>query len=483
MPDVAQADIIKRSITRGDIDESQGGVLRVMLPYSGNYGLSLMNLPPEPPGYWSPDRDWVLASTLHKESNWAAAISIATTKMTSLAWEVESDIALRAKRGQELFLHANAGKGWVHFLSQHLTSYLTQDNGCFVELVRGTKSFGSRIIGIMHLDPHRCTRTGDPEIPVIYRDRKGRLHELKAHQVIAMADSPDISETWNGIGMCAASRAYHAIFKQYSIEWYLREKVSGLHPLAIYLVNGVLDKQLQGAVEAAKEGVISRGLASFMGAVIVGLPSDNAPGLVTIPLSELPNNFDRKQELDAALLVYSNSIGLDPQDLQPLSGAALGTGAQSQVLDEKGKGRGLTAWRQQWTHNTNEFILPELVSFVFIERDYRDQEKQALVSKLRAEVAKTRIEAGITVAMEEKQMLVDMDEIDKKFLETDMTPGDSLSDTEKPVTDDSGEIPETDTELPPVEDVITKEVDEISQLIEQEKASAIELYEKAIEKV
>ena len=68
--------------------------------------------------------------------------------------------------------------------------------------------------------------------------------------------------------------------------------------------------------------------------------SVTAPGIATIPLADFPDNFNRRDELDIAILGYANNLGLDPQDLQPLTGQALGTGAQSQVLNEKAKGKG-----------------------------------------------------------------------------------------------------------------------------------------------
>lgn len=95
---------------------------------------------------------------------------------------------------------------------------------------------------------------------------------------------------------------------------------------------------------------------------------------VLVTLAELPDRFNRKEETDLAILTYANSIGLDVQDLQPLTGQQLGAGAQSQVLDEKSKGKGLAAWRQGFMHELNEAVLDERTTFAFIENDYRDQE-------------------------------------------------------------------------------------------------------------
>jgi len=172
-----------------------------------------------------------------------------------------------------------------------------------------------------------------------------------------------------------------------------------------------------------------------------------APEVAVVPLSELPDRFNRREEFDIALLTYANNIGLDPQDLQPLTGQALGTGAQSQVLDEKSKGKVLATWRQEFTHYVNEYLLDELTSFAFIEKDYRDMERQAQISKARAEVSKLRIEAGITQPAQEMQVLVDLDELPKEFMPADAT-GDSLSDTEKPEQEAAEQAAGQDEEMP-----------------------------------
>jgi hypothetical protein len=210
-----------------------------------------------------------------------------------------------------------------------------------------------------------------------------------------------------------------------------------------------LNNQLAGAVAAAKEDELAKGVAAYMGAVIVGVPSETQANLVTIPLAELPDRFNRKEEFDIAALTYANAIGLDPQDLQPITGQSLGSGAQSQVLDDKTRGKGLSMWAQDFTHAMNEYVFDDMTTFHFVEDDYRDKERNAQVSKLRAEVSKLRIEAGITSAAEEKQVMVDENELPKELLPEDMTPGETLDDTEKPDVGTEDE-PEAETDTPNV---------------------------------
>lgn len=428
MPD----SFIQQSVTAADIGKVANGIINLYVPIM--WDRSTISLPPELPVFWSWARDETLRATIHHEAMWAAAVGITITKVASKAWEIKSDSELRSRRFQELFLNADTENiGWVQFLSKHLRDFLTTDNGAFVEIVRDGKGENAKITGIRHLDSRRCQRTGDPEIPILFRDRLNRYHELKKYQVMMFADMPDPSELYFGVGLCSASRAYRAIYKLAAIETYLAEKVAGLRPLAIHIVNGMIQSQIEGAVEAAREQQVARGVAAYMGAVIVGVPSDKPPAIATIPLAELPDRFQRKEEFDISILTYADALGLDPQDLQPLTGQSLGSGAQSVVLHDKAAGKGLVSWQQQWTHQVNNLILPDKVSFEFVEKDYRDMEQKATIRKARAEGVKLMIDAGMIMPNQGVELLVNEDELPKEFLQAQTVQEGAISDTEKPL--------------------------------------------------
>lgn len=478
--------IISKSVTAKDTNEVRNGqVINMIVPFLP--AQTLGNLPPELPAYWSPHRDALLRATVVKEAFWGSAISIAITKIASLGWEIQSEYPRLRNRYHELLLEADTIRvGWVSFLSKVLRDYLTTDNGAFIEIVRATKSAGSAIIGLRHLDSLRCTRTGDPEKPVLYRDRIGQIHELRDYQIISMSDMPDPSDTWYGVGVCAASRAYASVYKLSTIEWYLREKIGGLHPLAIYIVNGVLDKQLKDAVQTVEQEKTARGLVSYMGAVIVGVPDDAAPQVAVIPLAELPDRFNRKEEFDIALLNYADAIGLDIQDLQPLSGQPIGTGTQSQTLADKAKGKGLASFRMDFIHALNTYVLPETCQFVFIEKDYRDLTQAASISQMLAGVSKLRIEAGITTAEQERKILVAKDELPKELLEeaAPKPPEEEQSEPTDEEGEDFGDISDSEkpkTERATLQGVSDEENEDTEKALRSELANALAIYEKSLE--
>lgn len=439
LPNIPDKELLKKSVTSGDFTQyERDGVVNLLIPYAG-WGVDRIDLPPKLPPYWSWSRDDVLRATVFREGFWSAAVGIAISKIAAKGFEVSGEGPQRRERARDLILYADGRQiGWSTFVSKHLRDYLLTDNGAFVEVIRAGKGWGSRIMGIRHLDSRRCTRTGDPETPVLYRDRRGNMHELKFHQVMTFAELADGGETYYGTGLCAASRAYTQIYKLAGLEWYMNEKVRGMRPLAIHIVNGLLDKQVKGAVESAKDQAVSQGVTSHMGAVIVAVPAQNTPGLVTIPLAELPDGFDRKGEFDIAVLTYANALGLDPQELQPLSTGNLGTGTQSMVLHQKAKGRGLATWQSDWVHKINEWVMPDKITFTFTEDDLDDDSKKSANQQARAAVGKLRVEAGFTTADQERQILADAGDIPKEFLDEDITPGGSLDDDEKEPDDKTG---------------------------------------------
>ncbi len=422
----------RRSVTADEVTQAtKNGVVNYF--YMPQDSGSMFSLPPNLPQFWSQKRDDFLAATIYHEDMWQSAVGVATTKMAALGFVVKSEIGLRARKGHDLLMASEAGMGWVNFISKHMQAFLLTGNGAFVEIVRATRSNGSRVLGLMHLDPHRCVRTGDPQIPVLYRDRRGAIHEMKAHQVFMLSDMPDHRELYYGVGHCAAERAYNTIYKMAAIEQFMREKVAGRKPLAIHFLSGVLKSHVDDILQSAQGEAARRGVQSYMGAAIATIAGDQPPQLVTVPLAEIPSGFVPEEERQNAYLIYARALGLDVQDIAPLSsGKGLGTATQSRVLDEKSKGMGATvAWRQAFTHMINEFVFGEYVNFYFVEKDYRDEQNAATVANARAQFVSSAIQSGVITAQQGLQMLVDSKDLPRDFLPSDQLAVESYSDYER----------------------------------------------------
>lgn len=436
--------------------------------------------------YWSSVRDAQLRRSIHLESMWASALNKAITKVSARGWEIKDtdESSLRTKRGQQLLLNAENNQGWVSFVGRHLRDYLTTDNGAFVEIVRASPAAGSKILGLMHLDSLRCIRTGDPDYPVIYRDRLGREHLLRSYQVLMFVDMPSPEETYNGVGFCATSRAYRTIYKLAAMEQYLYEKASGSGATGLVFLQGVSPTSYETAMKSADNEQVSKGAYYYKGKVVVPVLGDTEIKEVEIPLKDLPDGFDLEQERKNAYLIYANAIGVPVQDIQPLSGQGLGTGTQTVILAEAEEGQGMAAWAKQWEHHANEDVFPETTTFAWSERDLRDQKAAADIALVRAQARAAQIASGEITAGIALQIAVDVGDVPKEFLPEDLTPGDALQDDEKqdPNPVPVGETPAAvvDPNAPPVEEpppIVTKDHDPYADvrelLIDEDEAAAL----------
>jgi hypothetical protein len=432
-------DLIRHSVTVADYDRNVNGggsfdALHIFLGDLNAFGRETPGLP----AYWTRQRDYALASTLHMCSIWSSVINKAVTKQVALGWRIEDseDSTRRTSAGQDLLTFADA-TDWIQFGSRHLQDVHLCDNGVFIEVVRAANARGSRILGLMHLDSFRCTRTGYPAYPVLYQDDLGAEHALRADQVLSYADMPSPRARLHGVGMCAADRAFNAIVKLASVETYFREKVTGSRTLAIHIVSGISKEKLKQALTTADQEQKEKGFFVYKGSVVIPtLDTEKPPGIITIPLAEIPDGFDVKTERDAAYLEMVNAAGIALQDIQPLSGQGLGTGTQTVILDEAAMGMGPGAsWRKWFEHVMTFRVLAKSTSFAFATNDVRDQKMQAEVGLIRAQTRETQIKSGEITPAVARQIAADAGDLPKDLVGVDATPGGVLEDTEKPTED------------------------------------------------
>ncbi len=430
------SEVLSHSVTKGDYNTSPyggyGGIYNLTLPFQGP-GLG------DKPPYWSPIYDRTLKSTPMRESMWASAIGIATSKVAASDWRLDG---AKIKYWQDLMLSVDNDQSFVAFEEKQVRDYLLTCNGNHFEIIRTTDARGARIVGLQHLPSWRCLRTGDPDIPIIYRDRRGAWHEMQDYQVVSMADQPDADDIYFGVGHCAAERAWNAILKLSALELYVYEKISGKNPSRIYLVNAnISEQQLKDAIDTSREHSNQKGLIAYMDAVIVPILDPNATASVgVIDLKGLPENFDADKERIQAMLTYADSIGLDPVELDPnlaARGRALGSGSQAQVLDDKQSGRGLVSYFKKKSYLYNEYVLPDRVTFFFASNDLVDTGRKADIFLKHVQAVRDLVGAQgtslpIVTPEQGKQLLATAGDIPAEFLAQPLSDDESLHDDEKP---------------------------------------------------
>ena len=447
------------SAIAGDTFEypSYGGVpLSIAIPYLASApGYSDL------PYYWTWQRDVALSATIHREDMWAGAVARTATKFAAHGFTIRDskDSSQRVNAAQKLLKQADGGEGWVKFAEKVMQDLLTTDNGMFVRIrraddemvairtkdaytnakqtfneVRLTRSSpGAKITGLYHLDSLRCMRTGNLTYPVRYQPVMGSPQLLRWDQVLSYSDQTSPRAELFGVGFCAASRAYRTITKLAALEQMLYEFIAGKGATKLAFVQGISEPTLQGVIKAGEANAQAKGLIYYLGTIVGAIPSDMPLSLTEIQLKGLPQGFDPKQIQDNAYLIYANAIGVPVQDIQPLSGQGLGTGKQTEILQDQSRGVGLAAFLKWWEQTFSDRVLPATTELSFDdENDMRDQKQRAEVKSLRAQERATRITSGEITPAIARQLAADSDDLPQELLAADATPGGQISDDEKP---------------------------------------------------
>lgn len=432
---MAQTDeLVNKSARKEEMQaRSAGGVMRFYFA-QGVLSAPMLSLPIDPPAYWSPSRDRTLADAYRRCGLWASAVNIAVTRIASLGYEVKGDVGLRVREARKML-----GRDWVGLMQRLTRDYVTYDNGGFMQIVRASAGYGSRVLGYLYLPGGRCVRTGDPDIPVVYMDELGYMHELKAHQVVAFSDMPE--DDLFGVGLSATSRAYDAIYEHLSVRQFFKEKATGRRPLALDFLSGISQDAVDETIAGAQADAAAKGYQAYMGAALTANSNPVPLTHVRIPLAELPAGFDQVLHTELTQIEFSDAIGIDPVELNPrlIGNRSLGAGSQAEVLDDKQSSKGLVSFRQQilaFFNDTERWhALPNSVTFAFSEKDLKDQAALAGIKQTRAATRASMITSGEITPDQARQLAVDDGDLPESFLQVDTTPEETLTDEDK-ATDD-----------------------------------------------
>jgi SPP1 gp7 family putative phage head morphogenesis protein len=387
-------------------------------------------------------RDWELRQFWPTEPILASALYTTIVRNAAFSWTLEGP-PQSVKAVQGMLHRSDFGRGWSSFITKFAIDLMTQDNGAFVEVIRATDSPTAPVWGLANLDAGRCRRTADPDFPVIYVDRKGRLHKMKWYQVHIEAEFPSPVETMFGMQLCAVSRVLAAAQLLRDISVYQREKIGGDNPNAIYLVGGVPSQTITDAMTQHKKKQAERGMARYVVPLVVASLDPTATvSVAEIALKTLPDGFDTEEAMRWYINQLAMGFGADYQDFAPLPGKGLGTSTQSKVLHDKARGRGPAMFMSMIENMLNfHGILPGNVLFRYDEQDVQADLQQAELEKTTAETLTMLVEKGVLTPEAARQQLLDKGMISNELFMAiqegrDLTPDIVAQDTEPAETGD-----------------------------------------------
>lgn len=374
-------------------------------------------------------RDRQLRSFITHEPIFASALGIICSRNSGFKWSLDGPQRI-VNQYQYILETANMGRGWMDLIVRTCIDLYSQDNGAFWEIVRANDSESAPFIGINHLDAARCKHTGNRDYPVVYQNRLGKLIKLPWYNVIELSEMPAPIEGYLGVfGLqySALSRLLRKAQTTRNMDTYDYEKTSGRNTQAIHMVKGITSQQLQDAINEAKAAADGAGLIRYMNPVLVGTLDPKADvGHDTIEILAKPTDYNSEEWFKQYINLIAMAFESDYQEFAPLPGGGLGTGAQSEMLHLKSRGKGPGTFMNIITYAINFLCLPKNVQFKFDEMDLEAERGDAQVRAIRAQTRAVRIASGEITPEVARQIANDDGDLALEYIdmmgETDATP-------------------------------------------------------------
>lgn len=401
------------------------------------------------PAWGTPYRDYVLRTYARAMHNtlFMATLNNLASEIASTPWQ------LYGKRNkdsfQKLILNAEFGSGWRSFCRKFVNAYGVYDFGVPIEIIgRGDalKPVSGQVEGFSILDPLYCELTGNVEYPIIFRSQRGGYHRLHTTRVRRIVDAPQVDRDFYGRGMSALSRFFGTAWLQILMGKYHVEKLSDLPPAGIVLLNNIAgdfkDVVRQYEADRRADGQnVWRNMLEFQSY------DQNKATIDFISFSELPDGFDYDTWQKHHINLVALSIGVDPQDVAPLSGAALGTGAQSFVLDAKSRRKAPGLILKELETFINLDVLPAYLEFKFIPRDEEGELREAETAQAWVNVANSV--PGLSEEQKLQLLVAKVQAI--QDVATDKQGNLLYGDSDLPAGEDGDIVPADDTTMPGTE--------------------------------
>ncbi len=353
--------------------------------------------------------DVALRSMFYSQYGWLVqgATNLFLQNFLSTPFEISGGRNL-TYQWQDIFFEAEFGEGYDYLLQKVLQDLLTLNRGAFIEKVSygdpdKPLSDGARILGLNHLDAMRISYTGNYEYPYLYwSEHTSKMHRLHRTRVIRLVDMPSPNTRFAGYGMAAMYRALSVTQRVMLVSRYQHEMLSDAPPPGFVVFENVKPDQVATAIKLFEAERQRDGQQLYRGPLrMEGLDPSKPVKVEFVTLAAAPADFDfekyTQQDVNATALAY----GMDPQDLWPLTSAALGSGAQSKVLQKKTSSKGYGYWLTRFERVFNT-VTPRPLEF-----KYKAQNAEA--GRESAEIAQMWV--GVTQSttamteMERRQLL------------------------------------------------------------------------------
>lgn len=384
------------------------------------------------PPWWSKERDLRLRSFWKSGDHIAGAVYSVTTRIETLPFQIlPKDESIRSHVRQAdqvetmLQQYSDFGQGWQQCMSKFIQDYLTLDNGAFLEVIGAGQPDGpiqGLPVGIAHLDSWRCTRTSDPEFPVIFQDVDGKRYKFHYSRVIYRSQLPSPDRQMYGVGFCAVSRAIYNAQNLIDMAVYKQEKMGSRPPRQMLVGSNISAQKILEAFVLANTQMDNQGLGRFSKTVVIGRGDGDAK-VDQIDLAGVPDGFDEETATTLAMFSIALAFGVDARELWPASSSGA-TKADAMVQHLKARGKGLGEIQKMITQEINHKVLPPHLEIYFDAQDDEEDQVQTEIQDKRADTRSKNLNAGtITIRVARLQMLENGEISQEQFEDMELEDG------------------------------------------------------------
>ena len=415
------------------------------------------------PAYWSRARDAELSRLWMREDHTASAFSMFVSKTASIPLRIiprDQSIKAHVKQADDLTANINElsdwGKGWsASFIIKMIMSFITQDNGCFAEVLgdaprvfdpvtkKWFRDYSKERIGfygLSSLDPALCQRTSNPLYPVIYSDigigGTGNRYKMHHTRVIEASSLPNYLRPMNNVGFSAMSRLIHTA--QHLLDMATTEQEElGSRPKRRLIIGkkGITANEIVSAFQQADMQMDSQGLSRYSKSVVIASTTKpTANNEIEIDVQDLASVLkgeDKERSITLGMFLIALALNIPPRWLWPATSTGA-TKADAMYQHIAGMGGGIGHLLQVFTNMLGGGKLadvlgkpiPSHLQVVFDEQDDEQDRQQAEVREIRSKVWTANLNAGILDERTAREQMLDAGDItEQQFDDMELADG------------------------------------------------------------
>lgn len=359
---------------------------------TGDFWFDWITQPDILPAWGTRNRDRRLRQISYQVHNslFQGAVSGLIMHIQATPWEITGGRNLA--RYYQSMLQNSDFHDWETWIARLLWDFFTQDFGAVSEVIGGGKEdkpITGKVLGLAQMDSLSCAATKVSQYPIIYTNEEdGSRHLMHGTRVYRLTDMVSPRRLSYGTGLCALSRYISEANVDILLGRHDNEMLSDLPPVGLLAVSGMTKDQWIDAAKGYESDRRADGESVFRGTMVIhSIDPSNPIKMESIPFSALPDKFDVTKFVDMHVNKLALALGVDPQDIWPLSGQALGTGTQSTILHSKAQGKMFGRVLQMITRFINRAVLPEGLEFQFKFKDAEADQETANTAKVWVDIA------------------------------------------------------------------------------------------------